>query len=206
MRALRAEHTFGEGPRLGDVDKDALLAVANDVEHPAGGESDDRRTSGESFGADDPKVVFGREDEAARRGKERAKRGVVGASGEYDVLARHSLEGSALAAFAYDEQAQSDLVECAHRDVGTFVRGEPAHEKPEVTAFVVRSERSDVDRRVDDLDGAGRYAVIGLDPPPHRRRVRHPSIEAPRRFLVIVAQPAEQLAHEWHERLWDLLL
>src|SRR5437660_517333 len=57
-----------------------------------------------------------------------------------------------------------------------------------------------------DLDRARRYTVVRLDPSPHRGRVRHPTIEAPRRPLIAVPQAPEQIARERHERLWNFLL
>src|SRR5207249_11550715 len=155
-----AEHTLGEGPRLGHVDQDALLAIADDVENPAGGQGDDRRARGKGFGADDPEVVLGREYEAARRRQQRTEGRVVGPSGEYDVLAGHALEGSALAAFADDEQAQSHHVECTNRDVRALVRRQSSDEEAEVTAIVVRRQRNDDDRGVDEPDGARPLAVM----------------------------------------------
>ena len=59
---------------------------------------------------------------------------------------------------------------------------------------------------MDNLGLPGRYAVVGLNPSPHRGRVRYPSIEAPRRLLVFVAKASEKIADERHQGCGDLLL
>ena len=139
-RALRAQDALREGPRFGDVDQDALLTVADDVEHAPRGEGDNGSPRCEGLDAHDPEIVFSWKDEPASRREQRPERGLVGPPGKYDVLARDAFEGPALAPFAYYEKAQPEVVESAHRDIGAFVRGEPSDEEPEVATFVVRDE------------------------------------------------------------------
>src|SRR6185295_3855392 len=99
----------------------------------------------------DPEVVFCGKYETARRAEQLAKGRVIQVSRERDVVARDRLEGAALASFAHDDEAHAEPSERAHRDIGALVRGQAAHEDPEVSALALRDEGVHLDGRVHDL-------------------------------------------------------
>src|SRR5258708_27374844 len=148
---LGTAHRGDEERRLGIGEERAVDAIADDLGRTAASERDDGRTRCERLGTHDPEVVFGREDEAARRAEELLHGRVVDATGECDVVVGDLLERRALASLTDDDEPHADLVERADRDIDVLVRGEPRNNEPEVTALRSGDERIDIDRWVDDL-------------------------------------------------------
>src|SRR6185436_20853342 len=122
---------------VGGRDQRAVDPVTNDLRRTAGRERDDRRAGCERLDADDPEVILRGKDETARGAQQLTERRVIEVPRERDVVARHPLEGAALASFADNDETHAEPSEGADRDVRALVRGQTAHVDPEVTTLLL---------------------------------------------------------------------